>query len=50
MFKCSRGAQDEEGGDPVSGGGAAEEAHPGDVVHRQRPRPRPQTQGRGAEL
>lgn len=26
--------QDEEGRDSLSGGGAAEETHPGDVVHR----------------
>lgn len=41
--------QDEEGRDPVSGGGAVEEAHPGHVLHWQRPRPRPQTQRRGSE-
>lgn len=34
----------------MPGGGPAEETHPGDVVHRQRPRPRPQTQRRHAEL
>lgn len=40
--------QDEEGGDPLSRGGAAPETHPSHVLHRQGPRPRPQAQGRGA--